>query len=131
MRLPASLRAGLYAAGGLVAASGVVWLFVRNSSRGLATACMEIHGTMAMVLLVLIGAAMALHAPAAWRERKNRFSGTLFAGGLAALILTGALLYYAGDERLRAAASTVHWTIGLAAIAFAVLHISLGRGSGG
>lgn len=127
MRLPASLRIAFYAVGVLVAVTGVIWLIVHDGSRVLAIACMEIHGTAAMILLVLIGAAAALHAPSAWRERKNRNSGILFGAGLAALTLTGALLYYAGSDRMRAVASIVHWALGLATIALAVLHVSLGR----
>jgi hypothetical protein len=127
MRLPASLRAGLYGIGGLVAASGLVWLVAHGAYNGVATLCMEIHGTAAMILLVLIGVAAGMHAPAAWRERKNRSSGVLFGVGLAALMLTGALLYYAGSEQVRASASIAHWAVGLVAIALAVLHIALGR----
>src|SRR5947208_429215 len=63
MRLPASLRAGLCALGLMVGASGVVWLFAREGSRRLALACMQVHGSAAMALLVVIGAVAALHAP--------------------------------------------------------------------
>lgn len=130
MPLPTSLRVGLYGTGGLVAASGLVWLAAPRGWSGVATTCMKIHGTAAMILLVTMGAAVALHAPAAWRERKNRGSGLLFSAGLATLILTGALLYYAGSERTRSAASTVHWVVGLATIGLAVTHITRGRKAG-
>lgn len=129
MRLPASLRAGLYAAGGAVAASGVAWLFLHDSSRRLAVVCMQVHGTTAMALLVLIGAAAASHAPAGWRERRNRASGTILSTALSLLVASGALLYYLGDERARSVASIVHWVIGCAGIALAALHVRLGRRS--
>ena len=129
MRLPVSLRAALYAAGLLVAASGVIWLFAREGSRRLAVACMQVHGSAAMVLLVLIGAVAALHAPAGWRERKNRASGASFAGVLAVLLLTGALLYYLGDEGVRSVSGTVHWTLGCAALVLGAVHVWLGRRS--
>lgn len=129
MRLPASVRGTLYVAGTLVAGSGILWLVARERSRGIATVCMQVHGSVAMVLLVFIGAAAALHAPAGWREEKNRASGALFASALSLLIVTAALLYYAGDERTRNVASIVHWTVGLATIALAGVHAWLGRRS--
>lgn len=129
MRLPASLRTGLYAVGLVVAVSGVIWLFARESWRRLAPACMQVHGSAAMVLLLLIGAAAALHAPAGWREGKNRASGALFATTLSLLVVTAALLYYDGDERTRSVASIVHWTLGLATLAVAGAHAWLGRRS--
>lgn len=127
MRLPASLRAALYALGLMVGASGVIWLFAREGSRRLASACMQVHGSAAMALLVVIGGVAALHAPIGWREHKNRASGAIFATALGVLLITGALLYYLGDERARSAASVVHWTIGCAAFILGGAHVWLGR----
>lgn len=126
MRLPASLRAPLYAIGLLVAGSGVIWLLAREGSRRLAVACMQVHGSAAMVLLILIGAVVALHAPTGWRDRKNRASGAILAAVLAVLVATAALLYYAGDERARSIASLVHWTLGCAALVLGGVHVWLG-----
>lgn len=125
MRLPARLRAALYAAAVVVAGTGIVWLFVHDRWRRLGVACMEVHGSVAMALLVLIGAAAALHAPSGWRERKNRTSGALLASALTLLVITSALLYYLGDDRARGIASTVHWTVGLIMLAVAAVHVSL------
>lgn len=127
MRLPSSLRAGVYGTGALVAITGTLWLIVHDTWRRFAATCMELHGGSAMILLVLIGAAAALHAPAGWRERKNRVSGAVLSTVLAILLLTGVLLYYAGDERARGLASVVHWTLGLGAIAALYVHVWLGR----
>ena len=129
MRLPASLRGALYIAGGIVAASGALWLAVHDSSRRLAVACMEVHGTTAMVLLVLTGSIVGLHAMTGWRERRNRASGAILSAALVFLIATGALLYYVGDEGARHLASVTHWIVGLAAIALTVLHVLLGQRS--
>jgi hypothetical protein len=129
MRLPLSLRVALYALGAVVLASGVLWLAIHERLRTLAAGSMEVHGTAAMVLLVLIGATVALHAAAAWRDGRNRASGALLGTALTALMITGVALYYAGDERLRAMASTMHWTIGLAAMLVAGMHVWLGRRS--
>lgn len=127
MRLPASLRVALYALGVMVGASGITWLFAREASRRLAAVSMQVHGSAAMALLVLIGAVAALHAPTGWREGKNRASGALLAGVLAVLLATGALLYYLGDENARSVASIVHWTVGCAALVLGGAHVWLGR----
>ena len=129
MRLPASLRATLYATGLIVAASGVTWLFARDGARRLAAASMQVHGSAAMALLVVIGAVAALHAPVGWRERKNRVSGALFTTALAVLAITGALLYYAGDDGARSAASVLHWSVGCAALVLGGAHVWLGQRS--
>ena len=129
MRLPASLRVATYGVGLIVAASGVTWLLAPQASRRVAAACMEVHGSAAMVLLVLVGAVAALHAPTGWRERKNRLSGAVFAATLTVLVATGAMLYYVGDEGLRGAASVVHWAIGCAVLLLGGLHVWLGRRS--
>jgi hypothetical protein len=127
MRLPASLRGGLYAVGGIVALSGVAWLVAREpAQRAFALLCLEIHGATAAALLVLIGAVAALHAPAGWRERKNRGSGALVVAVLAMLAITGVLLYYLGDERMRGVVSIAHWAVGLAAPAALTAHVWLG-----
>lgn len=129
MRLPASLRVATYAIGLIVAGSGVTWLLAPQGSRRLSAACMQVHGSAAMVLLVLVGAVAALHAPTGWRERKNRVSGVLFAGTLSVLVASGAMLYYVGDEGLRSAASVVHWALGCAVVLLGGLHVWLGRRS--
>jgi uncharacterized membrane protein len=122
MRLPASLRLALYTAGALVAASGLAW-FASPSARSVS---MEIHGGASMALLVVIGAVAALHAPAGWRERKNRWSGALVAAGMSVLAVTGFLLYYLGDERARAGVSRAHWAVGLAVSVLLGMHVWLG-----
>lgn len=127
MRLPLSLRAAFYVTSGIVAASGALWLMVHDDSRRAAVACMEVHGTIAMILLALAGAVVALHSATGWREGRNRASGAVLSTALVVLIATGALLYYLGDERARAFASATHWAAGLAAIVLTVLHVRLGQ----
>jgi hypothetical protein len=118
------LRASLYVSGGLVAASGAFWLAIHD--RSLATLCMEVHASAAMALLVIVGAAAALHVPTGWREGRNRASGATLSVVLAVLLITALLLYYAGDDRLRGAASLVHWGLGLATVGVLALHVWLG-----
>jgi len=132
MRLAASLRYSLYAATAMVFASGALWLAVRYlpASRslpdGFAAASMRIHGGAAMVLLVLIGCAVSLHAPDGWRERKNLATGISLSAALALLTATGYCLYYLGDESARAVSSLSHWMLGLALPATLACHAWLG-----
>ena len=119
MRLPASLRYSLYVAAAVLFTSGV--------TRSTHPALMRIHGAAAMLALILVGAALALHAAAGWRERKNRASGALLGGALAILAATGYLLYYSGNEAAREAASLAHWLLGAALPIFLLCHIWLGE----
>lgn len=130
-RLPASLRAAFYASGGALIATGLAWLALHYAAAvpgapGSALA-LEVHGGAAMAILFLAGIVVALHLPRGWRERKNRSSGMVVASLLALLAITGFLLYYAGDDRLRATASLVHWLAGLAAPLLLWLHAWLGH----
>jgi hypothetical protein len=120
-RLAASLRYALYGAGVTLLASGGIWLYFRyglpaaSRPRGALSVSMRVHGAAAMVVLALIGAVTALHVKAAWQDRRNIASGIVLAAGLLVLAATGYLLYYLGDEALRAQASTAHWVLGAAA----------------
>lgn len=130
MRLPLSLRAGFYGCGGLLVASGLVWLGVHYAAApgaGGSAAALEVHGAAAMAILFLAGAVAALHVPCKWRERKNRSSGIAITLFLGVLTISGFFLYYAGDDRVRETASIVHWIVGLAAPILLWLHSSLGR----
>lgn len=132
MRLAPSLRRSFYAAGAVAALSGIAWLYGHYAAaaalpRSWASLWMEIHGGASMVLLVLLGSSVALHAPSGWRDGKNRSSGLMLSTVMALLVLTGFLLYYLGDETARSAASVVHWGTGLAAPLVLALHVWLGH----
>ncbi len=134
MRLAPDLRRALYAIGALVTLSGIVWLYGHYAGRDgmpdwLSPISMEVHGGAMMALLVLAGSVIALHAPTGWREGKNRRSGIALSAILLALTVTGFLLYYLGNEQLRAATSVVHWTLGLASVLALPLHAWFGRRS--
>jgi len=133
MRLAPSLRYGLYTTTAVVFLSGALWLAARYlpalrvPGGGLAAATLRIHGGAAMVLLVLIGSVVSLHAPEGWRERKNIATGISLGAALILLTATGYCLYYLGDESNRAISSLGHWLLGLALPVALVCHIKLGR----
>lgn len=131
MRLAPNLRRSLYAFAALVALSGLAWLYghYADGPRWLTALSLEIHGGAMMVLLVLAGSVIALHAPTGWREEKNRRSGLALSALLLVLGTTGFLLYYLGNEEARTAASVVHWIVGLASALVLPFHAWLGRRS--
>jgi hypothetical protein len=133
MRIAASLRISLYGATVLLLASGLTWLVARYLSHarwlpaGLATTSMQIHGAASMAMLVFTGSAVALHAPAGWRDRKNRGSGIAVSAALIIITVTGYCLYYLGDDSARAIASFSHWLLGLAVLPLFLWHASRDR----
>jgi succinate dehydrogenase/fumarate reductase cytochrome b subunit len=132
MRLPASTRYSLYGLTALLLGSGIVWLVVHyleaiSDPHTWEATSMRIHGAAAMALLVIVGIAIALHVTRAWQEGKNRTSGLFLGAVLIVLVLTGYLLYYAGGEAARAAASAIHWILGLGLPFLVAVHVSLGR----
>ena len=120
-RLAASLRYSFYATGLALLATGAAWLYMRYGisaatlPRGSLSLAMKVHGAAAMAALALVGAVTALHVKGAWQEGRNIASGVLLAATLLVLAMTGYLLYYSGDETLRAQASAAHWILGVAA----------------
>jgi hypothetical protein len=131
-RLAASLRYSLYVVTAIVFASGALWLAARYLPAsglldGLAAVSMRVHGGTAMVLLVLIGCTVSLHAPGGWRERKNLAAGISLSAALVLLTATGYCLYYLGDESARTVSSLSHWVLGLALPAALACHVWLGR----
>lgn len=75
---------------------------------------LKVHGAAAMAALVLVGSLLTRHVRGGWVSRRNRASGAATLGLGALLTLTGYLLYYAGDERVRDVSSYVHLALGLA-----------------
>ena len=57
-------------------------------------------------------------------------SGLVLLGVYIWLVVTGYLLYYAGGDAFRAAVSLGHWTVGLVALVFLLLHRRIRRGAG-
>lgn len=88
---------------------------------------MKLHGLFLIPALLGIGAMLVVHIPKGWDHRAQRVAGIALCAVLAALIVTGYLLYYAGGEALREWSSLLHWTIGLTLPAIFLWHYINGQ----
>jgi membrane protein YdbS with pleckstrin-like domain len=75
---------------------------------------LRLHGAFAFAAIWLFGLLWGIHITKAWPHKRSRWSGGAMTGVLALLTVTGYLLYYVGDDRVRPLISAVHWTVGLA-----------------
>jgi hypothetical protein len=83
---------------------------------------LRIHAALGFLSIWTFGLLWSLHIVKAWNRHWHRLSGgTLFAA-LAALIVSGYLLYYIGDDRWRQVLSKLHWILGLLLPAAYVTH---------
>jgi hypothetical protein len=132
-RLPAALRSLIYATLSALVATGALWALAHyfpaaagmdeRIAASVASLTMKIHGAAAMAALVLLGTLVCQHVPAGWKTTHNRTSGVLTLAAFSSLILTGYLLYYAGDETYRSLASNVHLALGLGLAVLVVAHV--------
>lgn len=91
---------------------------------------LKLHGAAAFVVLWTWGLLWAAHIKRAWLAGRHRLSGAGLFTAYAVLVLSGYLLYYAGNESLRAALSMLHWSIGLSLPLLLAAHIWHGRLAG-
>ncbi len=132
IRLKRFHRYFLYVVFAVLFLSGVVWACFNYLPQNVdfsdaKSLSLKIHGAAAMATLVLIGGILTTHVRFAWRARRNRNNGIWFIGVLGILTVTGYLLYYAGNERLRLWTSWSHLAFGLALPVLLIAHIWLGR----
>jgi hypothetical protein len=113
-------------------ASGTIWLafhyFLKTQTEfgraenPLTHWWLALHGLFAFATLWLFGLLWGQHIIGAWKTRRHRVSGILLFTLLTVLIASGYLLYYAAGDKTRSIVSLIHWTLGLAAPIFFVLH---------
>jgi hypothetical protein len=72
------------------------------------------HGLFAFAALWAFGLLWSGHIAAAWKSGRHRVTGSALFLAMAALIVSGYLLYYAGSDTVRPLLSLAHWAIGLA-----------------
>lgn len=74
---------------------------------------MKLHGLVLIPMLLGIGGMFVAHIPKGWDHVHQRLVGLALSALLAVLIASGYMLYYVGDEGLRAWTSIAHWSMGL------------------
>jgi hypothetical protein len=136
-RLNARRRLFIHVTGVGVWGSGVLWLvfhyFVSRPGEfgpehsPLEPWWLKLHGAFAFLALWTAGLLWGLHVVNGWRLKRRRWSGSLAFGLMLVLIASGYLLYYVGDDSLRALTSAAHWAIGLALPAVYIVHRLAGR----
>ena len=132
IRLAPVRRAAVYAIGLGLWSSGGLWLLfhyfvVHHGAFGPSPDPAEpwwltLHGAFAFAAIGMFGFLWGVHIVAGWSAGRRRRSGGLLAGALAWLMVSGYLLYYLGDEDLRAIVSVLHWSIGLASPIALIAH---------
>jgi hypothetical protein len=126
-------RYSIYAAFATLFLTGAWWLVADWQKEGdeiwqqIAANLLMVHGGLAMLALMLLGALIPLHLSRAWRMKRNRVSGSVMAAINAVLIATAFGLYYLGSDTLRPWISWIHIGTGTFLCLMFPLHIMLGR----
>lgn len=74
---------------------------------------MKLHGLVLIPALLGIGGMFVAHIPKGWDHVHQRVAGIALGAVLSVLIASGYMLYYVGDEGLRAWTSLAHWGLGI------------------
>lgn len=133
MRLKTSFRYAIYAGFAALFLTGAGWLIADWNKDGeeiwqqVAANMLMVHGGVAMLTLMALGALIPLHFLRAWHARKNLVSGLLMAAFNAVLIATAFGLYYLGSESVRPWMSWIHIAAGACVALMFPIHILLGR----
>ena len=122
---------------GLLWVSGVAWLLLHHygqvqgefgpEANPFEPWMLRLHGLALIPALLGIGGLFVAHVPKGWSYRHQRPAGIALAAALGVLIASGYLLYYVGDEALRADVSLIHWVLGVAGLALLLWHWLNGR----
>jgi hypothetical protein len=126
-RLARWQRRLLYASGGLLLASGVLWLALHHLAGAgagelphpLEAWALRVHGLAGFGGLFMLGVLAAEHVPHGWRISGRlrwvgqRRSGVVLCALGGALVASGYLLYYFAPESLRPALGWAHAFFGL------------------
>jgi hypothetical protein len=83
---------------------------------------LKVHGAFGFLSIWTFGVLWGMHIVKAWHRHWHRRSGGILFGVLAALIVSGYLLYYVANEPARQAISLFHWVVGLALPLAYLLH---------
>jgi hypothetical protein len=133
LRIDPQFRWAIYIAFAVLFLTGAVWLVadaLKESDeiwQQTAANLLMVHGGVAMLALMLIGALVPMHLRRAWSARKNRITGTVMATFNAVLIITAFGLYYSGSDVVRPWISRLHYGLGLALPVLFLVHVVSGR----
>jgi hypothetical protein len=83
---------------------------------------LKLHGAFAFAAVWMFGLLWGAHIAKLWPSKRRRWSGGMLTAVFVLLILSGYLLYYVGDDRIRPLISALHWGIGLACPIFFAWH---------
>jgi hypothetical protein len=83
---------------------------------------LKLHGAFAFAAIWIFGLLWGIHITKTWPGGRRRWSGSLLTGLFLWLIISGYLLYYVGDEKLRPLISILHWSVGLGCPIFFLWH---------
>ena len=122
----------VYGIAGAVWLTGALWVllhyfFMRQGPFGSAPHPLEFwslvtHGAAAFASLWMFGLLWGVHVPIGWRMRRRRWSGGAIFGFTVWLILSGYMLYYVGNDEVMSVVAILHWSFGLGAPIFFLLH---------
>jgi len=121
----------------LVFLTGVVWLYfdsfvtvesvIGSAKHPMQKWVLNSHGVFSIIFTFMFGLIYGVHIKRTWPMQKRRMSGLSLVSLLCVIIVTGFLLYYAGNETLRALSSYIHWVLGLSIPLVLVRHIRSSR----
>jgi hypothetical protein len=130
--LPRARRWAVYFVGAGLWLSGALWLafhyFLQiegpfgTRPHPLESWWLPLHAGFGFASLWVLGLLWGVHVGRAWPTRLKRWSGSFMLGALGVLVASGYLLYYLGNDALRADTALLHWILGLACPTVFLLH---------
>ena len=136
MRLNLGFQFALFAAFSVLFVTGALWLYADQMKVAVDTGetwqaiganLLMVHGGLAMITLMFLGALVPLHIRLGWRSRRNRVTGAAMASFNAALVVTAFGLYYTGSEVLRPWMGIIHTGFGLCLPFLFLIHVCIGK----
>lgn len=85
---------------------------------------LRLHGLVLIPAILALGSLLVVHIPKGWGDKGQRVVGIALTVFFGALVLSGYMLYYVGDDSLRDFSSLFHWVIGILIPAIFLWHYS-------
>ncbi len=129
---PAWQRMFLYLTLTGLGVTGLIWMGLHYVNGGFAGEnrpyallhqLMIFHGILGYLVAVAVGLFLAQHVGAGWRARRSRATGISLLALFATLMASALMLYYSGDDSLRALASLTHQIVGVGLVLAVPAHV--------